>query len=504
MEIKYFVFSNLYQDSVALMQLSSKINSIEGIIQSSVIMGTEANLNKLLESGFIAIDAKPNDLVIAVKGENESCNKAITFAKEVLLTPPINEKSEFNLPKNSLILTKTQLPEINLALISVPGEYATAEAIKALHLGLNVMMFSDNISLEDEKYIKDLAIQKELLVMGPDCGTAIINGIPLGFANMVRKGNIGIIAASGTGLQEVVCRVDQLGAGISQALGTGGHDLHQYIGGISMKYGLQLLAEDENTEIIVLISKPPAIEVSTEIITLAKSINKPIVIHFLGEKIRQIRDENLYFAETLSHSADIAVAILHQAPILSFHYSDFTDSGITLQSLTDKQKYIRAVFSGGTFCYEAQYIMLSNGISFASNTPISGGETLLNPWYSQAHTFLDLGDDFFTQGCPHPMIDPTLRNQRILQEGLDPETAVILFDIVLGYGANRNPITELLDIITQIQLKNANPPYFIAHICGTEQDIQDKKQLKKQLQNRGVIIAKHNADAAYLALKMIK
>lgn len=219
MAVKYKAFENMYQDSVSLMQLSAQLNKIDGIDDASVVMGTEANLNRIADAGYdLEITAKPNDLVIAVKGEEEACNTAIELAKEQL-TSHSNEpssKNGFEQPLTSFALGLEQNPEANLALISVPGEYAAAEAMKALNLGLNVMMFSDNVSLQDELKIKQLAHKKGLMVMGPDCGTAIVNGTPLGFSNVVRQGEIGIVAASGTGLQEATCRVHQLGFGISQ------------------------------------------------------------------------------------------------------------------------------------------------------------------------------------------------------------------------------------------------------------------------------------------------
>ena len=261
MKVKYKVFSNLYQDSVSLMQISAQISKLPGIQQASVVMGTPNNLEQLRDAGLgNEINASPNDLVIAVMGEEDICNEALILAQQRLTSKPDDETdSGIKTPeKVSLEMALEAEPEANLALISVPGDYAAAEAIKALNLGMNVMMFSDNVSIVQEKSIKTLARERQRIVMGPDCGTAIVNGIPLGFANVVKRGAIGVIGASGTGLQEVTCRIDQLGAGISQALGTGGHDLSKEIGGISMLFALDALAQDDETRVIVLISKPPS------------------------------------------------------------------------------------------------------------------------------------------------------------------------------------------------------------------------------------------------------
>ncbi|KGQ43042.1 acyl-CoA synthetase FdrA [Gallibacterium anatis] len=501
MAIQYSILPNLYQDSVSLMQISAKLLQIEGITQASVVMGTPANLARLLEAEFPPINAKPNDLIIAVKGRKEECEKAINFAKQSFFS--CSEQTTTNSEKTQIVSLSNAVEKntaLNLALISVPGEYAAAEAIKALNTGLNVMLFSDNVSLQEEKQIKRLAQQKDKLVMGPDCGTAIINGIPLGFANIVRKGHIGIVAASGTGLQEVTCGIDKLGEGISQAIGTGGQDLHQEIGGLSMQYAMNLLARDSYTEVIVLISKPPASDIANVIKKQAEQINKPVVIHFLGQSPDANSGSNLYYAETLAHTAEVAVALLRKQRIPSYIPPSFP----TYQySLKREQKYLRGVFSGGTFCFEAQQILHKAGLPLYSNTPIDEATMLKEINRSTQHTLLDLGDDFFTQGKPHPMIDPTLRNQRLLQEGMDPEVAVLLFDLILGYGSNLNPMETLLPILQKIRQQNS-PPYLIAHICGTAQDVQDKFLIQKQLQDMGVLIANNNAESAYMALEILQ
>lgn len=501
MATQYLILPNLYQDSVSLMQLSAKLLQIDGIDQAAVVMGTRTNLTRLLDANFPVLDAKPNDLVIAVKGGEKECENAINFAKQSLFSyssQTTAKRAESQIASLSNAVEKNTA--LNLALISVPGEYAAAEAIKALNAGLNVMIFSDNVSLQEEKQIKILAQQKDRLVMGPDCGTAILNGIPLGFANIVRTGKIGVIAASGTGLQEVVCHIDKLGEGISQAIGTGGQDLHQEIGGISMQYAMDLLAKDNHTEVLVLISKPPAPAIANAIKKRAEQINKPIVIHFLGQCSNTNEENHLYYAETLAHTAEVAVAVLRKQHIPLHIPPSFVDHQYSLKR---EQKYLRGVFSGGTFCFEAQQILHKAGLPLYSNTPITGAMILKEIDQSKQHTLLDLGDDFFTQGKPHPMIDPTLRNQRLLQEGTDPEVAVLFFDLVLGYGANLKPTETLLPVLQKIQ-QQSSPPYLIAHICGTTQDIQDKSLIQKQLQDMGVLIASNNAEATYIALEILQ
>lgn len=505
MQVKSKIFRNLYQDSVSLMQIAAQLNKLSGIEQSSVVMATEANLQQLKENGLDHDlgSVTPNDLIIAVKGEEAACDEALKQAVQQLTSKPNTDSQAVSKqPLTAIAMALEQNQEINLALISVPGDYAAAEAIKALNLGINVMLFSDNVSLEEEKQIKTLANKKNLLVMGPDCGTAIINGLPLGFANIVKKGSIGVIGASGTGLQEVTCRIDQLGEGISQALGTGGHDLHHEIGGISMLFGLSLLAEDDNTNVIVLISKPPAKEVAEKILTNAQAIKKPVVVHFLGEDKQHIAREGITYAATLADAADQAVSLSRTGVCTNFSNTLTDEDKTQLQhaasTLGKNRRYIRGVFAGGTFCYEAQLICYQNGITAASNAPIAENHKLTNIWKSEQHTLIDMGDDDFTRGKPHPMIDPSLRNQRIHDEILDKETAVVLFDLVLGYGAASDPSSELLAVIAQAKT-NSSMPIFIAHVCGTEQDIQIRSQQINALKQAGVLVANCNAQAALWA-----
>ncbi|KEY59225.1 acyl-CoA synthetase FdrA [Serratia sp. DD3] len=504
MSVMHKVFANLYQDSVSLMQISAQISKLPGIEQASVVMGTETNLSQLRDAGLDdGCKAGPNDLIIAVRGEEDACREALEIAHQRLNSKPKESNSDgLRAPTLvSLEMAAEQQPDINLALISVPGDYAAAEAIKALHLDMNVMLFSDNVSLEQEKQIKLLAQRKNRLVMGPDCGTAIINGLPLGFANVVKGGSIGIVGASGTGLQEVSCRIDQLGAGISQALGTGGHDLHEEIGGISMLHGLQALAADPATQVIVLISKPPARPVAERILERAQACGKPVVVNFLGAAAEDITRPGVTAAATLADAAGIAVALANGTvvpdSVTRIPQQDIEILESVIGDLAASRWAIRGVFAGGTFCYEGQLLCQQQGFIAASNTPVKGNTRLADIWRSEGHTLIDMGDDDFTRGRPHPMIDPTLRNQRIEQELNDPETAVVLFDLVLGYGASAEPATELLALLAKHH--SSNGPLLIAHVCGTEADPQQRSRQVAALREAGVLVAGCNAQAALWA-----
>jgi FdrA protein len=504
MEIKIKIFRNMYQDSVSLMQISAQISKLPGVEQASVAMGTPANLVQLRDAGLDnGIDAGPNDLIVAVRGEAAACDDALALASERLTSRPEQTSGDGEKAQvpTSLEMAMESEPGANLALISVPGDYAAAEALKALALGMNVMLFSDNVSLAQEKAIKTVAREKHRLVMGPDCGTAIINGMPLGFANVIRRGPIGVVGASGTGLQEVTCRIDQLGSGVSQALGTGGHDLHEEIGGISMLFGLDALIDDPQTRVIVLISKPPARPVAERILARAQSAGKPVVVHFLGAQAQDVALPGIIPAPTLADAAAMAVALAQGAslPVASEWIStaDAAQLDAVARPLPARRQFIRGVFAGGTFCYESQLICREEGFAGSSNTPVEGYARLPDIWRSDGHTLVDLGDDDFTRGRPHPMIDPTLRNERILAECRDPQTAVVLFDLVLGYGAAAEPGLDLIALLHEARNTSSTDfPLLISHVCGTETDPQCRSRQIKALEAAGVLVAGCNAQAA--------
>jgi len=510
------IIRNLYRDSVSLMQLSEKIQQMPEISQASAIMASENNISLLVESGLLkaGIVPSPNDLLIVVEGNNADAAAAALDAVEDLLMKRADDTDSQDvqsLAPRSIQMSLEKMPDANLALISTPGDYAAAEALKAMHLGLHVMMFSDNISHEDEIMLKHYSDKHALLFMGPDCGTAILNGIPLGFANVVRRGNIGVVAASGTGLQQVTSLIDRWGGGISQALGTGGHDLSAEIGGITMKQGIKALSNDPSTKIIVLISKPPSAAVMQNVLLEAEKAGKPVVINFIGADMRSITGEMLHGVPTLEAAASAAVLLARDEPIGSVE-TDLPpqlvkDAEAAAETLKPGQKYVRGLFSGGTFCFETLHLLGQLLGPVYSNIPLRPEWRLANVWQSQAHTAIDLGDDLFTKGRPHPMIDFRLRNERLLQEAGDPETAVILLDIVLGYGSNMDPAGEIVPAMREAQAiarKNARSLVFIASVCGTESDPQNLALQEEALKNAGVYLAESNAQAALMAAAVVK
>ncbi len=491
MVIKGTVIHGEYFDSVSLMILSSKLAKQKGINETSVVMGTEENRAILKNSGFyldLFDHTTESDLLVAVQAENAKIADSLIAEMDKHL----GELKQGDAAGNEYTPTSFDdaiklLPDANLCLISVAGKYAAVEAKKALDADQHVMIFSDNVSLEDEIELKKYAASKDLLVMGPDCGTAIINGVPLAFANVISRGNIGIVAASGTGLQEVSTLITAHGAGVSQAIGVGGRDIKQEVGGIMMLKGLEALLEDDATEIIVLISKPPHQEVVDKIQKLTKNSSKKIVTIFIGGN----GVDGTYNANSLAEAAFIASELSKG--------SDFSEFEYKIDPIKTNGKYVRGLFSGGTFCLEAQILLEKNGVNeIYSNIPSGNSKKSNDLFKSEKNTVIDLGDDEFTAGRPHPMIDFSIRNKRFLEEASDSDTAIIIFDLVLGFGANMNPLDDILPTLKKIK----NTP-LVCSVTGTEGDPQNRSKVVKALREIGVVVANSNAHACEIAARSL-
>ena len=506
------IIADLYRDSVSLMRISAITSALPGVIEASCIMATPANLELLKESGLLVTEtaAKPSEVLIIIKADNESTlNNSLASTEAELRKQPKHTAngSHYEIePPNSQEMALKSLISANLALISTPGHYATAEAIKALHLGLNVMIFSDNVTIEDEIELKTYAKNNSLMVLGPDCGTAVIDGVPLGFSNVVRKGNIGVIAASGTGLQQVICLIDSNGGGVSQAIGTGGRDLDARIGGITMMQGINALASDPETKVIVLVSKPPSPDVADAVIKLACTTGKPIVVCLLNSNTSQSTNKNIHHVKTLEDAATAALSLSRCESISINKSSSSLESLLTeAPEIENNRKYLRALYSGGTFCYEALTLLKKDLSPLSSNMSFPEIDVITDPWESLAHTLIDLGDDVFTRGRPHPMIDHRLRNERLIKEASDPETAVILIDVVLGYGAHSDPAAAMTPALAEARSINSKSmPIIVGFICGTEADPQNIGKQKSALIDNGVLVASCNAEAVRLASKILE
>lgn len=510
--IKGIIKKGEYYDSVTLMRVAKEINKMPGIEDSSVVMGTKENLSILKNAGMLIPEienAADTDLIIVVNAQaenfaNEAVNNVANILKEMRNK---KDKGSSFVPK-SFDSALAVMQDANLSLISIAGKYAASEAQKALDANMHVMIFSDNVSIEEELQLKQYANSKNLLVMGPDCGTAIINGTPLAFANVVNHGNIGLVGASGTGLQEVTSIISMNGGGISQAIGTGGRDVKKDIGGIMFISALKALANDDNTKVICLVSKPPHEDVLQKIANEVKLIKKPVVAIFIGANKEMIEKSGAIAAESLEEAALFSVA-LSQGKTVDFARTKLADRSKEIQKLAaelvnnSSGKYLRGLFSGGTLCDEAQLIMKKSIGNVFSNTPLHPDFKLQDVWKSKEHTILDLGDDEFTAGRPHPMIDFSLRNKRIIEEAKDKDTAIIMLDVVLGYGSNMQPDAELVPAISQA--KEISPKLqIICSITGTDKDPQNYNKVKTALENIGVIIMPSNVAASELCTNIIQ
>lgn len=454
-----------YYDSVVLMQLQRALSSLPGVLDAGVVMATPANHEILAASGLTPgadVEAGPHDLLIAVKGESEAAGaEALARVDSLLQVRRGGGEQEFR--PRSLASALKLLPEARWVLISVPGRYAAGVADEALDQGRNVFLYSDNVSVEQEVALKRKAQGKGLLVMGPDCGTGIIGGTGLGFANRVRKGGVGLIGASGTGLQAVTSHLHHLGAGVSQAIGTGGRDLSADVGGITARQALDLLGRDLETRVLVLISKPPAPEVAARLLAAAQATGKPVVVDFLGLVPPLRRLGSIHFAVSLTEAAELAAGLLE---------TDKKEDG----PIRERRGFLRGLFAGGTLAYEAR-------LALRTFLPEEG------------NTILDLGDDEFTVGRLHPMIDQDLRLRRLRQEAADPEVGIILLDVVLGDGAHADPAGELAPVIERALADRAGTLDILVIVIGSDEDPQNLAEQIATLRRAGAHVVRTVSEA---------
>ena len=494
-----------YYDSVVLMQLQRGLAKLEGIEDAGAVMGVPANKELLAQSNLLsdeAAQARADDLILVVRGKSDESAAAALAQVDVLLRRRRTSDNDVAYRPKTLAAAVQLAPDAQWVLISTPGRYATGVAREALELGRHVLLYSDNVSVEDEVALKREATARGLLVMGPDCGTAIINGVGLGFANAVQRGNIGLIGASGTGLQLVSSRIHQLGAGITHALGTGGRDLSQAVGALTAQQSLNLLLRDPETSVVVLISKPPAPEIATQLLAMARASHKPVVVNFIGyqapSSLVVAESGNLHFVPTLDAAAELAVRLASQV--------NGTEEQKRPAGFAPSQRYLRGLYSGGTLAYEAQLILRDLLPDVYSNAPLQKHLRLAKATVSQGHSIVDLGEDEFTVGRLHPMMDNELRMRRLEQEAADPETAVILLDVVLGYGAHEDPASEVAPAIAQAR-ETAHAAgrrlEVIVAVIGTEDDPQDLDSQLVRLRDAGAQVTTHHAEAVLAAGELI-
>ena len=515
MSVRVKIKKNTYFDSVSLMVLSTKINEMENVEQAFVAMATEMNKGVLANVGLLLPEIKTannGDLFIVVKAKSEAiCEEILIESEEMLNDNNGGGSSVFDDSDKKYSTLKQaikHIPEANLVIISVPGEFAKREAMTALNNDLHVLMFSDNVSVSDEIELKVFAHEKGLLMMGPDCGTAIINHVGLCFANDIRHGNIGVVGASGTGSQEVTARIHDFGGGISQLLGTGGRDLSEDVGGIMMLDGLRALEADPATDIIVIVSKPAAKSVEKRILALIKSFTKPVIVCLLGGDEGPVVESGAYFAKTTKEAALQAVILA------GTDESTINKRALNLPlieeiktKLAPEQKYIRGLFCGGTLCEEAMMLTREFHSNVYSNIAKNPDQRVIDINVSQRHTFIDFGDDDFTNGRPHPMIDPSSRIERLLQEANDPEVGVIILDFIIGYGSHLDPVGVTIPAIIEAKKKAESRGQhleILGYVLGTDIDMPRLDDQIKKLAEAGVTISSSSQNTGLLARGFVR
>ncbi|MBE0586302.1 MAG: acyl-CoA synthetase FdrA [Desulfofustis sp.] len=487
-----------YYDSVVLMRVASQLKKRDGVEEVAMFMGTEGNHELLEQVGLATAACKqagPQDLIIIVRADTQSLAEQISLdAAELLTAKRETDQSELTYRPRMLGRAIGFLPDASLAAISIPGAYAARETDKCLEHQLNVFLFSDNVALHDEARLKQKALDKVLLLMGPDCGTAYLNGVGLGFTNVVRRGRIGCVAAAGTGLQAVVCRIDQLGEGISHGIGAGGRDLSGEVGGLMTTYALTLLDRDPATEVIILISKPPHPEVTRNLELTCRQLSTPVITCFQGT----VLDSDVFIqSATLDEAADRAVCLLGNTP---YAPRSFTDAA-RIRQLLDRQqtpaagKRIIGLFTGGTLAKEA-YLLLRSLV----------GNVVADLDQITSHCLVDLGDDRYTVGKPHPMIAPENRTEVLLNLGATGRLdtcGVLLFDLVLGHGSHPDPASELAAGLAELRSRHGLSLPAIVSLIGTEGDPQSLSEQQRILTEADATVFLINSEAARYAALLV-
>lgn len=458
-----------YHDSVRLMQASKALQSVEGVADALVAMATELNLSLLGDMGFdrdSLVGVGPDDLLLAIRAETEEAIARAHAVLEDALAPQILRSGALDAPDPKTVGTAAEVNGANVALLSVPGEHAFVEAMEALQNGMHVMIFSDNVPLEQEILLKQYGREHGLLVMGPDCGTTIVGGLGLGFANAVQPGPVSMVGASGTGIQEMCALLDDAGVGVRHALGTGSHDLSEDVGAVSTVQALEALDADPGTELIVVISKPPAAPVADKVRRVAAECATPVVITFMGETTFE------------AGAGAVLDALGYPRPSYGSWEAPTRDH---------RPGFVRGLFSGGTLRSEARHVA----------APLLG--EIGTREEDEGHTFIDYGDDEYTHGRAHPMIDQTIRVERLDAAGHDESVGVVLMDVVLGYGANANPAAELAPVVEDVVDARAA---VVVSLCGTSGDPQGRDAQAAALNEAGASVYLSNAAAAAEAARL--
>ena len=515
MPIELIIRNNAYQDSMVLMQINHKVAAFPGVSKAAILMATEPNKRILENFGFVSKKietAKPSDLIIGLEATGNKILQEALDMVDRLLTEKVQARSQGRRFGTQEVAIAAN-PDANLVLISTPGQFAAREARRALSNGKHVFIFSDNVSLSDELELKQIGREKGLLVMGPDCGTAIIDGVGIGFANRVTLGPVGIIGASGSGIQELSVLLYTMGVGVSHAIGIGSRDLSEKVKGSSCFTAMDLLSSDQATECLIVLSKPPSPKVAIDLVQRAGQVGKPVILCLLGQYFGNSTSEkipaNVYQVSNIEQAAIKAGNIMGVQASWRIEEPQnmlWRSAQAHREKLDRKQRYLRGLFSGGSLCYEAMVVIRERLSPLFSNIPIDGVSRLQNGLHSSHNTLFDLGEDEFTLGRVHPMIDPSLVVERIIAEASDPEVAIVLFDMILGSAAHEDPAL-LYGLAVEKARKQAESNgchlIFISHVCGTDEDPQNAAEQIDRLQKAGVIVSASNRQASELACDIL-
>ncbi len=493
------VRSGAYHDSVSLMQVSRTVAQAPGVRAALVAMATPLNLELAAGMGLPAPDgARPDDLLVALRADDEEgLDRAEAALEDALaaLRAPAATGWGAPPPARTTAGGAARLPGATLALVSVPGESALPEALDALARGLSVMVFSDGVPVEQEVLLKDEAARRGLLVMGPDCGTALVGGVGLGFANAVSPGPVGLVAASGTGAQQLMCLLEASGVGTSACLGLGGRDLSAAVGGRSARQALHALDADPATRLVLLVSKPPAPGVAEELAALAAQLSTPVQLALLGPG----RDD-------LTVAARRAVEAVGGTWREPEHWAADAGPDPAARDGARRGPYLRGLFAGGTLCGEAAAVAAATLGPVRSNAPLDPAWALPDDLVADGHVVLDLGDDRFTRGRAHPMIDQRTRLDRVAAAADDPAVGVLLLDVVLGHGAHPDPASELAPSLADARARAASEGRrldVVVSLCGTDADPQGLRGQAAALVAAGAQVHRSNAAAARAAAALL-
>lgn len=505
---------NIFRDSIQLMRLTEDVKKMQGVKDAVVAMGTDTNKRLLQELGLLGPEGKAaadGDLMMAVRfGKGVDGDELMARVQEMVMNPPSVSGGPRTPVKHSISSALESLRGANLAIVSVPGSRAFEPSLELLRNGVNVHLFSDHVPIVQEIQLKKFASSKGLLVLGPGAGTSIIDGIGLGFANVVRRGDVGIVASAGTGIQEVSTILDRIGLGVSAALGVGGSDVSEEVGGLMTKDCIDLLEKDPATRAIMLVAKTPKKNVIREIMGhVEKKTTKPVVACFLGLVPPTTSGDRITYAKTL-HSAVFKMSLISGREAqkefkkeISISYETLLKRVKAIKKSGKQRRYVRGLYSGGTLAHETLLIFKELVGEAYSNTPLSNEFALEDPNESRGNSVIDLGDEFFTAGRAHPMIDPTLRRLRIAQEAKDPAVATILLDVVLGYGSSPDPGGVLQGAIKDATHATKGVPAVMAHVCGSQSDPQSLDEQNQKLLNAGALLFGSNALLAIAAALLV-